>query len=113
MIWAERPVSERNVLVANAQPGEYYTWQLGIYAPYKALYNVRLLFGDLTNEKGEKISSSAIQCFNTGGIGTDGKSFTKRVDISQGSLQVLWSGINIPKNASGTYRESLCTSKQC
>lgn len=31
VIWAERPVSQRNVLVASAQPGEYYPWQLGVY----------------------------------------------------------------------------------
>ena len=104
LIWADRPISERNILVASAQPGEYYPWQLGIYAPYKALYNVRLKFGDLTNEKGEKIGANAIQCFNRGGIGQDGKRFTRRIDIPQGTLQVLWSGIDIPKTASGTYR---------
>ena len=104
LIWADRPISERNILVASAQPGEYYPWQLGIYAPYKALYNVRLKFGDLTNEKGEKIGANAIQCFNRGGIGQDGKRFTRRIDIPQGTLQVLWSGIDIPKAASGTYR---------
>lgn len=104
VIWAERPVSQRNVLVASAQPGEYYPWQLGVYAPYKKLDNIRLVFGDLTNAAGDKISAAAMQCFNMGGINQHGKPFTNTINVPKGLIQVLWSGIDIPKTASGTYR---------
>lgn len=102
--WAERPAELRKQLKGVCAPGEFYTWQIGIFAPYKELNNVTLSFSDLKNDKGQQISASALRCFNTGGINTDGKPFSKSLDIPKGNVQALWIGIDIPASATGTYR---------
>lgn len=101
--WIKRPVEERTQMRGNCRPGEFYTWQIGLFSPYKTLENVSISFSDLKNERGEKIKASASRCFNAGGIGSDGKSFKKNITVSQGDVQALWIGTDISSSAKGTY----------
>lgn len=86
-----------------AHKGEYYAFQLGVYA-FKDLQDVRVSFGSLTNDKGDKLDSTRINCINTGGVRYDGTPFVKRVDVSARQVQALWCGIDVPSDAAmGAY----------
>ncbi len=65
---------------AEARKGEFYTWQLGVYA-LQDLDEVNVTFSDLTTPAGTKLPASLISCFNTTGINYDGKSFAKTIAI--------------------------------
>ncbi len=87
------------------QPGEFYTYQLGIYPVSSDLKDVKLKFSDLKSESGKKsIPSKEIRCFNLGGTDIFGKSFIKTVNVSQGQLQALWVGVAVPQDAQGIYK---------
>ena len=87
----------------SAERGEYYTWQLGVYA-LQPLKDVRLQFSDLKSADGKTKLASAGSCINTTGVTYDGRPFTKRVDISARQVQALWCGIDIPAGtAPGNY----------
>ena len=91
-------------LRASADRGEYYAYQLGIYA-LQHLEDVRLQFSDLKSASGAAISAGASSCINTGGIAYDGRPFTKKVDVPAGQVQALWCGIDVPAGtAPGTYQ---------
>jgi len=95
--WAKQ--KEGEPFEAAALRNEFFVFQLGIYAPFRGLRNVRLEFSDLRNGQGGKIPGSAIRCFNFGGTDWLGKPFTRRVDIRKGGVQSLWVGVDIPLNA--------------
>jgi hypothetical protein len=90
-------------LSAIAGKGEYYAYQLGIYA-FADLQNVQVEFGDLQAKSGVKIKADRISCINTGGVRYDGTAFTKRVDVSARQIQALWCGVDVPADAAtGEY----------
>ncbi|WP_298546425.1 glycoside hydrolase domain-containing protein [uncultured Parabacteroides sp.] len=102
--WMDRPAVLRTKLSGDCRPGEFYTWQVGIFAPYKTLSDVSVSFSDWKNERGDKIPASAFRCFNSGGTDTYGKSFKKQVNVNKGDVQALWMGGDIPTDASGVYK---------
>lgn len=85
---------------------EYYVWQIGVIAHGADVANVRLDFSDFVSaETGSVISRDSATCFNLGGVAWDGKPRKIRVDVSQGMVQALWCGIQIPENAkAGVYK---------
>ena len=102
--WMDRPAVLRTKLSGDCRPGEFYTWQVGVFAPYKTLSDVSVSFSDWKNERGDKIPASAFRCFNSGGTDTYGKSFKKQVNVNKGDVQALWMGGDIPTDASGVYK---------
>lgn len=78
--------------------GEYYTFQVGIFAPEKKLQNLTINFSDFKNDKGSSISKKNITCFNNGGIDLNGKPFHKEISVSAKKTQALWFGVQIPKD---------------
>ncbi|TAM99071.1 MAG: hypothetical protein EPN39_07515, partial [Chitinophagaceae bacterium] len=94
--WIEH--GEGGTFSATAMRNEFFVYQLGIYAPFKKLENVRLRFTDLISNKGERIPASAIRCFNLGGRDWLGKYFTKKVNVVKGAVQAMWIGIDISGN---------------
>lgn len=102
--WTERPADARKKLTDTCAPGEFHTWQIGVFTPYRELRNVTVSFSALRNEKGNQISASALRCFNLGGISTEGKAFKKEVNVPKGEVQALWIGTDVPVTASGTYK---------
>ena len=87
-----------------ASKGEYYAYQLGIYA-LQSLENVTVSFSDLKDAKGNTISSSQISCINTNGTRYDGTPFNAVVNVPQQQVQALWCGISVPENiAAGVYK---------
>lgn len=103
-IWADRTAEKRNSFKGEANPGEYYVWQVGVYAPYHSLKNVHVKFSSLVNEHGDKIPARALECINEGGTDKTGKPFTKQIHVEKGSVQALWMGVNLPKEAKGIYK---------
>lgn len=100
--WIEK--GNRSSFSGEAARGEYYTYQLGIYA-LQNIENVQVQFTDLKTVDGKMIPARNSSCINTGGITYDAKPFVKKIAIAQGEVQSLWCGIDIPRNAvSGTYK---------
>jgi hypothetical protein len=87
-----------------ADKGEYFTYQLGVYA-VKPLQQVQVQFSDLKNNAGNIISNKNITCINTNGIDYAGIAFTKNIAVPRGDVQALWCGITVPQNtAAGIYK---------
>ena len=87
-----------------AMRGEFYSFQLGVWAIAGDIPNLAVVFGDLKGEGGQTIPASALRCFNTGGVDWTGKSFTKVCKVEKGRVQPLWCGVQIPENAeAGLY----------
>jgi len=92
-----------------AERNEYYTFQIGLYAAQSDIRDVTVHFSNLKNQHGNSIQAKSLTCFNTGGINSYGKLFTKKLDVVKGKVQALWMGVDIPANAAtGTY-EGLVT----
>ena len=78
--------------------GEYYTFQIGVFAPDENLKNIRIQFTDLKNGK-NIILKESITCFNTSGVDLNGVPFKKTINVVSGKIQALWFGIDIPETA--------------
>ncbi len=88
-----------------AMKAESYSWQLGLFAAYKALKGVKLNFTDLKTEFGAVISSESIRCINTGGKDHLGHHFEKNVVIPKGEVRSMWVLIDVRKNQDvGIYK---------
>lgn len=99
--WVETgPVGKIEDVVAK---NEYYSYQIGVWAPRKELKNISVRFSDLKN--GDFIIPASNQtCFNQEGINWDGNPLTFRVDVAPRHIQSLWCGIDIPKDTpAGVY----------
>ncbi len=88
----------------DARPGEFYTFQVGLYAAQAAVRDVRVGFSDLVAGDEQAISAEAFRCFNLGGTNWLGQRFTKGLDVSEGKIQPLWFGVQVPLDAArGVY----------
>ncbi len=101
--WCDRSAEQRTILSTSAAPGEYLTYQIAIFTPYQDLQDIELEFSTLKNNQGDKITASAMESFNTGGVNTIGERFSKDLSIAKGEVQPLWVGVDIPTTAKGTY----------
>ncbi len=83
---------------------EYYTFQIGVWAPLKTLENICVAFTDLRGPGNSVIASDMLTCFNTGGIDPYGKAFKKEICLDKGNVQALWIGVDISQAAKpGSY----------
>ncbi|MGN0214106.1 MAG: glycoside hydrolase domain-containing protein [Muribaculaceae bacterium] len=105
--WLNRTPAERLQFSGECQPGEFYTWQIGVYAPYKTLNKIGVKFSDFKTADGHRIKASAIRCFNLGGTNKDGIGFTKQISIAKGEIQPLWIGMDMTSVAPGVYKGRL------
>ncbi len=86
-----------------AARGENFSFQLGVYA-LQNLEDVKVTFSDLASSSGKIISAKNLFCINTNGIGYDAIPLTKTVNVASGTIQPMWCGIDVPKDASpATY----------
>lgn len=105
--WVEQGVHDS--FAGTADKGEYYCFQIGLWAVRGDVNSLNVTFGALTNEKtGETIPASAFSCFNTGGVDVTGTSFDKDCSVPQGKIQSLWIGAMVPELlSSGVYKGSI------
>jgi hypothetical protein len=87
-----------------AQPGEYYCWQIGVYAAQDDVRKLTMEYGDVTGPAGVAIPGKAVTCFNLDGVDIHGKPFTKDFTLGKGMVRPLWIGMMTPDNAQGEYR---------
>ena len=102
--WVERSADSRTKFQGDCLPGEFYTWQVGVFAPYETVSDLSVTFSDWKNEKGNKIPAAAFRCFNLGGTDTNGNPFKKTVNVTKGNVQALWIGSDVPVTADGVYK---------
>ncbi|MGA2618043.1 MAG: glycoside hydrolase domain-containing protein [Thermoguttaceae bacterium] len=101
----------RDYFEGKARRGEFYVFQIGLYAARRALADVKLAFDDLRPRSvtGRPIPAAAIRCFNQGGIGFDGQPFFKTIAVDQGKVAALWFGVQVPADAEpGWYDGTVC-----
>ncbi|MFA5814279.1 MAG: glycoside hydrolase domain-containing protein [Bacteroidales bacterium] len=93
-----------NAFEGSAMKDESYSWQLGIFAPFKELDNLKLTFYDLKSEKGDILSSKSFKCINMGGNDHLGNKFVKNVKVPKGEVRSMWIVSDIKANqAPGVY----------
>lgn len=116
----ERPVRMRDALPLNwldyhqgqtlqmeAQPNEYYAFQVALWSPESRLDSISYALTDFKGAVGT-IPSKAVTCFNHEGVDPYGKPFIKTLSVEKGAVQPLWFGIDIPDNATAdTYSATL------
>ncbi len=103
--WIQR--GPTNNFLGHAQPGEYYPLQLGVWAAREQIDNLTVAFSDLTSLAGEAIPASEITCFNLEGTDWLGRPMQKVFRAGQGKIRPLWIGVQIPKDAAGTYQGTI------
>ena len=94
----------RAQFAGQAAPGEFYSFQLGLFA-LTNLTGVKVAFEDLRSADGGRvIPASALRCINTGGTNWCGEAFTKSVAVNAGRVQALWCGVPVPDElTAGTF----------
>jgi hypothetical protein len=106
--WARS--GERHALQASARAGEFFTFQVGLFAPGAAVTGLALEFAPLlTAAGGSTIPAAAWTCFNFEGKDETGAAFTKNFSLPGGQTSVLWVGVQLPAVATavGKYTSSL------
>ena len=97
-----------NVFRGEAARGEFYAFQLGLFAATQPLENLAVDFSGLKSVAGTAISATALRCINLGGTDWLGRPLRKPVDVIQGAVRSLWFGVQIPPGAApGTYNGTL------
>jgi hypothetical protein len=89
--------------VMTAQPGEFFVFQLGIWALQHDIDDLQIEFSDLKDTKGKIIAAARISCFNKGGIDFRGNPFSREINILSGRVQSLWIGIDLDGIENGTF----------
>jgi hypothetical protein len=82
---------------AEAQRGEFFTFQIGVYAARAAIEDVSPSCTDFTSTNGTSIRADAVRCFNT--LGRDWLGNPARKTFAVGAMKVrpLWLGLQIPQ----------------
>lgn len=93
--WAQRgPFAP---FFGNARRGEYYTFQIGVWAHRMAIDSMRYDASAFTRKGGtEVIPASAVTAFNLEGNDWSGRRFTRALRVERGAVQPLWFGIDLP-----------------
>jgi hypothetical protein len=103
----------REEFQGEARRGEFYVFQIGVYAFGAAVQKLSIGYSDLKSTQGGTIPTSALRCFNLGGTDWLGRQFPKHFTISQGKVGALWFGVQITKDAAaGIYRGTLVIRSQ-
>jgi hypothetical protein len=89
--WLNNLPGHTQSFTGTVQPGEFYVFQVGVFAAKAGTGKLAVQFENLPGAR----------CFNLGGTNFLGQPFTKTVQVDKGSLQALWVGMDVPKNAAG------------
>jgi hypothetical protein len=91
-------------ITGEAQRGEWYAFQIGVYASAGDLGPLKAQFSTLTGP-GTTIQPSAFSCINLAGRDWKGRPFTRTVTVAKGEIYPLWCGMQVPDRARpGLYR---------
>jgi hypothetical protein len=81
-----------------ARRGEFFVFQIGLWAVDRGLDSVTVQFSDLSGPGGTRIPATAFSSFNTGGVDWQGRSFSRRLRVSAGKVQALWCGVLVAED---------------
>ncbi len=84
--------------IGTADRGEYYTFQVGVWAHRAALSRLSVQVDELRGRRGGVIPARALTCFNVEGVDWAGQPFRKSLDVGQGRVQPLWFGVDVDTN---------------
>lgn len=105
--------SENEIFSGTARRNEFYVFQIGAFAAFKPLKQMKLAFSDLEKNDGQKITASSIRCFNLEGVDWLGKPFKKEINIEKGKVQAFWIGLDIKENITpGLYTGTVIVSAE-
>ncbi len=97
-VWAERGAFQP--FSGTAMRGEYYTFQLGVWAHKAGIDALRYRASAFTRRGGtQAIPSTAVTTFNLEGTDWSGHKFTRALHVDAGRVQALWFGVNVPVGA--------------
>jgi hypothetical protein len=91
----------------SAARGEFYAFQLGIFAARADVSGLGVVFDDLRAASGRTIPAAAFRCLATGGIDWNGAPMTKPVAVTKGKVQALWCGVQVPTDVAPGLYESV------
>ncbi|HKV73828.1 MAG TPA: glycoside hydrolase domain-containing protein, partial [Gemmatimonadales bacterium] len=95
-------------VTGTAQRGEWYAFQVGVYASGAALDHLSARFSPLTGSAGASIPASALSCINLDGRDWRGSAFHRDVSVAKGEIYPLWCGVQVPTAIkAGLYRGSM------
>ena len=86
----------KNGVYDNVKKGEYYIFQIGVYAANDDLINLSVTYSDLKAGSQNRISKTMFECINIDGVDLSGSAFTKNISVAQGKIQPLWIGVMVP-----------------
>jgi hypothetical protein len=89
MRWAQ--AGPRHSFMGSARRGEFYTFQIGVWAHREGVTVTRALYQHALAEH--------FTCINLGGVDETGATFEKNVTIASGHVNSLWFGVQIPIDA--------------
>lgn len=93
--WIQQGI--QTVFSGQAARGEYYAFQLGIYACRNRIDDMEVEFSSLKSlPSGTSIPKSELTCFNTEGMDWKGRAFKKNCAVPKGKIQAIWCGVQIP-----------------
>jgi hypothetical protein len=92
--WLNDLTGHTRTFRGTAQPGEFYVFQLGLWAAKAATGPVAVKYENLPG----------MTCFNLGGTDFLGRPLIKTVSVEKDRLQALWFGLDVPKGRTGTIR---------
>ena len=103
-------IGPRDYFEGQACRGEFYVFQIGLFAARRAIEDVTIVAEELRAEStaGPPIPASAIRCFNVGGVDSGGRPFKKTVSVGKGKVGALWFGVQVPPDAKpGRYEGTI------
>jgi hypothetical protein len=80
-----------------AQRGEFYTFQIGVYAARCAIEDLTVNCSDFTASSGASIKAADARCFNLFGADWAGRPIKKVFSVGAMKVRPLWLGIQIPQ----------------
>ena len=85
--------------VGDAMRGEYYPFQIGVFAARQDLADVKISFSGLRRNGGGAIAAAGFSCLNLGGIDSAARPFTRALAVPRGRIQPVWCGVQVPESA--------------
>ena len=103
--WLDGSDSLLEKFAGTAQPGEFYVFQLGVYAPGGDVGPITLGICEFKSAGSpvQTMPGTAFRCFNLGGTDYLGKPLVKEPRVAKGRVQPLWIGVQVPRHASGLF----------
>jgi len=105
--WIEKGVDK--TFHGEARPGEFFVFQIGVYACRKNIEELDVEFDELKSKSNSDIiPADAFRCFNLNGVDEFGNPFEKKFSVEKGKVRALWFGIQVPDNVTvGEYESKI------